>query len=79
MDTEPRPRVTPRDLEPVDPRSMAVRQLLVGVMLIVIGLVITAATYQAARHDGDKYLLAFGPIVIGAIAMVRGLVGLVRP
>ena len=66
------------DDEP-DPRAMAVRQLLVGVMLVVVGVVVTAATYSTARHDGDRYLLAFGPIVIGAIAMVRGFVGLLRP
>lgn len=63
----------------VDPRTMAVRQLLVGTMLVVVGVVVTAATYTTARHDGDRYLLAFGPIVIGAIAMVRGFVGLLRP
>ena len=62
-----------------DPRTMAVRQLLVGTMLVVVGVVVTAATYTSARHDGDRYLLAFGPIVIGAIAMVRGFIGLLRP
>src|SRR5688572_24484491 len=66
------------DEEP-DPRTMAVRQLLVGVMLLVVGVVVTAATYSTARNDGDRYLLAFGPIVIGAIAMVRGFIGLLRP
>jgi hypothetical protein len=66
-------------LDEPDPRAMAVRQLLVGVMLVVVGVVVTAATYSTARHDGDRYLLAFGPIVIGAIAMVRGFVGLLRP
>ena len=63
----------------VDPRTMAVRQLLVGTMLVVVGVVITAATYSGARNDGDRYFLAFGPIVIGAIAMGRGFIGLVRP
>lgn len=72
------PRTMPQ-LEPVDPRTMAVRQLLVGVMLLVVGALVTAATYSTARHDGDRYLLAFGPIVIGAIAMVRGFIGLIRP
>jgi hypothetical protein len=72
-------RQTMPPLEPVDPRTMAVRQLLVGVMLLVVGALVTAATYSSARHDGDRYLLAFGPIVIGAIAMVRGFIGLIRP
>jgi len=68
-----------QDFELVDPRTMAVRQLLVGTMLVVVGVVVTAATYTSARNDGDRYLLAFGPIVVGAIAMVRGLIGLLRP
>ncbi len=63
----------------VDPRTMAVRQLLVGTMLVVVGVLVTAATYSSAHLDGDRYLLAFGPVVIGAIAMVRGFIGLVRP
>lgn len=74
---EPPDRSDPFEL--VDPRAMAVRQLLVGAMLVVVGVVVTAATYTGARHDGDTLLLAFGPVVIGAIAMVRGLVGLIRP
>jgi len=73
------PAESTQDFDLVDPRTMAVRQLLVGTMLVVVGVVVTAATYSTARHDGDRYLLAFGPIVIGAIAMVRGFIGLVRP
>jgi hypothetical protein len=73
------PEVLTDRFDHVDPRTMAVRQLLVGTMLVVVGVVITAATYSTARNDGDRYLLAFGPIVIGAIAMVRGFIGLLRP
>ena len=65
--------------ELVDPRTMAVRQLLVGTMLVVVGVLVTAATYSTAHLAGDRYLLAFGPVVIGVIAMVRGFIGLVRP
>lgn len=65
--------------ELVDPRTMAVRQLLVGTMLVVVGVLVTAATYSTAHLAGDRYLLAFGPIVIGVIAMVRGFIGLIRP
>jgi hypothetical protein len=68
----------PKDFDLVDPRAMAVRQLLVGTMLVVVGVLVTAATYSSAHLDGDRYH-AFGPIVIGAIAMVRGFIGLVRP
>jgi hypothetical protein len=72
-------RDSTKELDLVDPRTMAVRQLLVGTMLVVVGVVITAATFSTAHIDGDRYFLAFGPVVIGAIAMVRGFIGLLRP
>ena len=73
------PSDSTKDFDLVDPRTMAVRQLLVGTMLVIVGVVVTAATFSTAHTDGDRYFLAFGPIVIGAIAMVRGFIGLLRP
>ena len=58
-----------------DPHSIAVRQLIVGIFLVVIGVVVTAVTYGAA-HGSSEYALAVGPIVIGAIATIRGFIGL---
>lgn len=60
-----------------DPHSIAVRQLIVGIFLVVIGVLVTAVTYGAA-HGGSEYVLAFGPVIIGAIAAVRGFVGMLQ-
>jgi hypothetical protein len=58
-----------------DPQSIAVRQLIVGIFLVVIGVLVTAVTYGAS-HGSSEYALAVGPIVIGAIAAIRGFVGM---
>jgi hypothetical protein len=60
-----------------DPHSIAVRQLIVGLFLIVVGVLVTAITHEAAHGNGE-YVLAFGPIVVGAIAFVRGFVGMLQ-
>jgi hypothetical protein len=60
-----------------DPHSIAVRQLIVGLFLVIVGVLVTAVTYGAARPNSE-YVLAFGPVVIGAIAAVRGFVGMLQ-
>jgi uncharacterized membrane protein len=60
-----------------DAHSIAVRQLIVGIFLIVVGVLVTAITYEAARGS-DEYVLAFGPVIIGAIAAVRGFIGMLQ-
>jgi hypothetical protein len=67
----------PRLTDDYDPHSIAVRQLIVGIFLVVIGVLVTAATYEAAQGR-DEYVLAFGPIFIGGIAAVRGFAGMLR-
>jgi uncharacterized membrane protein len=53
-------------------RKGAAKQLGVGILLLVIGIVITAATYSMASRGGI-YVVAYGPIVFGAISILRGL------
>lgn len=48
-----------------------------GIFLIVVGVLVTAITYEAARGS-DEYVLAFGPVIIGAIAAVRGFIGMLQ-
>src|ERR1039457_626098 len=57
-------------------RKGAAKQLGVGILLVVVGIVITAATYSMARHGG-MYVVAYGPVVFGAISILRGLFRLV--
>lgn len=54
-------------------RRQGGRELGIGLLLLVIGIVVTAATYSAAQDTGGRYVLAYGPIVIGIINIFRGL------
>jgi hypothetical protein len=47
-----------------------------GVILAVIGIVITAVTYSRAssRSGGGRYVVAYGPILWGVLTFVAGLV-----
>ncbi|HWO26863.1 MAG TPA: hypothetical protein VNO30_49375 [Kofleriaceae bacterium] len=60
-----------------DLRSIAIRQLIVGIFLVVAGVLITAATFETARTSGER-VLPFGPIFVGAIASVRGFAGMLQ-
>ena len=66
-----------RPIDDFDPHGIAVRQLIVGIFLVVIGVLVTAATFETARGR-DELVFAFGPIVIGAIASVRGFAGMLQ-
>ena len=64
------------DLEVV--RARARRQLAVGVAMVMIGGVITLATYGSAAGGGGTYIIAYGPIIFGVIRIVRSLSALSR-
>ena len=55
-------------------RKRAIRQILVGVALVVIGVIVTAVTYHAASNNpsGGTYLVMWGPIAVGALTIFRG-------
>lgn len=55
-------------------RARASRDIGYGLVLLVIGLVITAVTYSSASRDGGTYVIAYGPMVVGVIRLFRGLV-----
>lgn len=44
-----------------------------GLVLLVIGIVITAVTYGSASEGGGTYIVAYGPIIVGLIRIFRGL------
>ena len=54
-------------------RSHANGQLAFGALLLVIGIVVTAATYGSASTSGGTYIIAYGPIIVGVIKIFRGL------
>ena len=58
-------------------RALASRRMMVGLVLCIIGIAITAGTYNSARDSGGgTYFIAYGPIVVGAIRFFQGLGGL---
>ena len=57
-------------------RKGAAKQLGFGALLFVLGAVITAATYSAA-HNGGVYVVAYGPMIFGGVAVLRGLFRLI--
>ncbi len=63
------------DLERNARRSQGARELGIGILLLVVGIAITAGTYSAASSSpsGGHYVLAYGPIAVGIINIIRGL------
>jgi hypothetical protein len=58
-------------------RSAAVRQMAIGGVIALVGIVLTIVTYAAAS-DGGHYVVAYGPAIFGVIAFVKGLVGYLK-
>ena len=56
-----------------DRRARGQTQLAFGVVLLLVGIIITAATYGSASTQGGTYIIAYGPIIVGVIKIVRGL------
>ena len=76
---------SPNPLQPLAPaspevvtefrREQALRDIGIGLLLLVIGIAITAGTYSAAvgGNAGGTYVLAYGPIIVGVLRLLRGL------
>jgi hypothetical protein len=58
-------------------RQRGLRRVIFGVVLIVIGVLITTVTYSSAQAGGI-YIVAYGPILAGIIGVVRGLMAMSR-
>lgn len=57
--------------------SRHVRNMGVGLLMLVIGILITAATYSFASsgEGGGTYLVCYGPIFFGVVRLVSGFFG----
>ena len=56
-------------------RKRAMKQVAVGAVIFLVGLVITVATYSnASSSGGGTYFVAWGPMILGVIWVIRGLV-----
>lgn len=56
-----------------DERAKGRTDLGFGLVLLVIGIVITAVTYGSASQGGGTYIIAYGPMIVGVIRIFRGL------
>ena len=52
------------------------KQILVGLVFLVLGLAVTIGTYRSVvAEGGGTYLIAYGPIIFGAVSFLRGIGG----
>ena len=56
-------------------RKRGMRQIMIGAVILVIGLVITVATYSSASSSpaDSAYVVAYGPMILGAVYVIRGI------
>jgi len=56
-------------------QSARSRNIMVGLILLVVGIIVTAVTYDSASSSpsGGTYIVAWGPMVYGAIRLFKGL------
>lgn len=61
-------------------RDEAVKQIWIGGLICIVGLVVTAVSYSIAAEGGGggKYVIAWGAVIFGAIRLIRGIVGWAR-
>jgi hypothetical protein len=53
-------------------RQRAYTMLLIGVVVAVVAFVLTVATEADARAHGGTYVILYGPLGLGVVAMVYG-------
>jgi hypothetical protein len=61
-------------------RSRGIRQIVIGGVLFLIGLIITVATYSSASSSrtGGTYFVAYGPMIFGIIGIIRGAIAVAQ-
>jgi hypothetical protein len=56
-----------------DRRAAKAKNITFGAALLVLGIIVTAVTYDSASQSGGTYIVAWGPMVYGAIRLFKGL------
>ena len=54
-------------------RAKGTSDIGIGLVLLVIGIVVTAVTYGSASESGGTYIIAYGPMIVGVIRIFRGM------
>jgi lipoprotein-releasing system permease protein len=57
-------------------RTRGLLEIAGGVLLFLVGVVITVVTFGMASKSGGVYVVAYGPIVVGIIMIVLGVIRL---
>lgn len=57
----------------IDSRASGGGDLVLGAILLVIGIAITAITHDPTSGAGSTSVIAYGPILVGSIQIIRGL------
>jgi hypothetical protein len=55
-------------------RAAGRTDIIFGIILLVVGIAITTTTYGNATREGGTYIVAYGPIIVGIVKLVRGLI-----
>lgn len=55
-----------------DRKERGAKNMMIGGLICVVGIIITAATYSGAS-GGGRYVIAWGAIIFGAIRFFQGL------
>ena len=58
-------------------RSSGLRNIAIGGLFCVGGIIATVVTYGMASESGGTYIIAWGPAIFGGIQLCRGLYQLV--
>jgi ribosomal protein L37AE/L43A len=66
-----------QDAERAAKRSHAAKTMVMGLVLLLVGVVITSVTHdQAESNGGGTYIVAYGPMIVGGIRFFQGLFGM---
>ena len=63
------------DMAVAERRSRKQKDIVLGSILLVVGLLITVGTYNSASQSGGTYFIAYGPMIVGVIRLFKGLAG----
>ena len=64
---------TPTPAGAKNPADEAVRNVIVGALWCIGGIVVTAVTYNAVKDTGGTYFVAYGAILFGGVQFLKGL------
>lgn len=67
------PGQTMAEAASADQRASGSGDIAFGAILLIVGIAITGITHNAASRDGGTYVIAYGPMIVGAIKILRGL------